>query len=119
MGARPNAVNILFVENHAVFAANVVREFLSRHTVTVVPSIAAARQARVAASFDVVLIDYDLDDGKGDEFVRELRAAGDRVVIVGVSSHDEGNAALRCAGASAICSKMHFDQIESVLREWT
>jgi len=110
-------VKILFVENHAVFAANVMREFLSRHAVTVVPGIAAARQARVAASFDVVLIDYDLDDGKGDEFVRELRAAGDQIVIVGVSSHDEGNAALRRAGASAICSKMHFDRIESVLME--
>jgi len=108
-------VKILFVENHAVFAANVTRQFLSRHAVTVVPSIAAARQARVSASFDVVLVDYDLDDGKGDEFVRELRAAGERIVIVGVSSHDEGNAALRRAGASAICGKMHFDRIESVL----
>lgn len=112
-------MKILFVENHAVFAANVVREFLSRHTVTVVPSIAAARQARGAGSFDVVLIDYDLDDGKGEAFVRELRADGDRIVIVGVSSHDEGNAALRRAGASAICSKMQFDQIESVLMNLT
>ena len=76
---------------------------------------AAAREARVASSFDVALVDYDLDDGKGDEFVRELREAGERIVIVGVSSHDEGNAALRRAGASAICSKMQFDQIESVL----
>ena len=44
-----DVVKILFVENHAVFAANVVREFLSRHAVTVVPSIAAVRQARAAA----------------------------------------------------------------------
>jgi DNA-binding response OmpR family regulator len=73
-------MKILFVENHAVFAANVVREFLSRHAVTVVPSIAAARQARVAASFDVVLVDYDLDDGKGDEFVRELCASVRRMM---------------------------------------
>jgi DNA-binding response OmpR family regulator len=116
---RLDGVKILFVENHAVFAANVTREFLSQHAVTVVPSIAAARQARVASSFDVVLVDYDLDDGKGDEFVRELRAGDERIVIAGVSSHDDGNAALRRAGASAICSKMHFDQIESVLRELT
>ena len=102
-----------------MFAATVIREFLSRHAVTVVPGIAAARQARVAGSFDAVLVDYDLDDGKGDEFVRELRADDEGVVIVGVSSHDEGNAALRRAGASAICSKMEFDEIENVLRGLT
>jgi DNA-binding response OmpR family regulator len=115
MAGWKSAVKILFIENHGVFAANVVREFLSRHAVTVVPSIAAARTERVSTSFDVVLVDYDLDDGKGDEFVRELRAAGERIVVVGVSSHDEGNAALRRAGASAPCSKMHSDQIENVL----
>jgi hypothetical protein len=38
-------MKILYVENHAVFAANVTRQFLSQHTVTVVPSIAAARRA--------------------------------------------------------------------------
>ena len=108
-------MKILYVENHEVFAANVTRRFLSQHTVTVVPSIAAARQARVAAAFDLLLVDFDLDDGKGDAFVREVRATGDSTIIIGVSSHEEGNAALRRAGASAICSKMQFDRIQSVI----
>jgi DNA-binding NarL/FixJ family response regulator len=112
-------MKILYVENHEVFAANAIRQFLSQHAVTVVPSITAAHQARSAATFDLFLVDYDLDDGKGDAFVREVRAADGRSLIVGVSSHDEGNAALRRAGASAICSKMQFDRIQSVIESAT
>jgi CheY-like chemotaxis protein len=112
---RSAQMKILYVENHEVFAANVTRQFLSQQAVTVAPSIAAARQARVAGTFDLLLVDYDLDDGKGDAFVREVRALGDRILIVGISSHDEGNAALHRAGASAICSKMQFDRIQSVI----
>ena len=38
-------MNILFVENHTMFAATVMRQFLSRHSVTVAPSLSAARRA--------------------------------------------------------------------------
>lgn len=51
--------------------------------------------------FDLLLVDYDHDHGKGVDFVRVVRAQGDHIITVGVSSHDEGNAALRLAGASA------------------
>jgi DNA-binding NarL/FixJ family response regulator len=108
-------MNILYVEDHAVFASNVIRKFLSQHTVTVVPSLAAAREALAAGDFQVALIDYDLDDGKGDELVRELHAQGSRTIAIGVSSHDEGNAALLSAGASAVCGKMQFDRIQGVI----
>jgi DNA-binding response OmpR family regulator len=108
-------MKILYVENHVVFAANVTRQFLSQHAVTIVPDIAAAQQARADGAFDVILVDYDLDDGKGDALIREVRAVGDRIPIVGVSSHDEGNAALRRAGASAICPKMQFDRIQAAI----
>src|SRR5437870_5818094 len=36
-------VKILYLENHAVFAEQVTRQFLGAHRVTVVPSLAAAR----------------------------------------------------------------------------
>src|SRR5205814_767755 len=64
-------MNILFVENHPLFAETVTRQFLSQHCVTVAPSLSAARQALVDAAFDVLLVDYDLDDGKGDELIKE------------------------------------------------
>ena len=59
--------------------------------------------------------DYDLDDGKGEEFVRECRATRPRLPVIAVSSHEAGNAALVAAGASAVCSKMEFDRIQQVI----
>ena len=108
-------MNILYVENHAVFAATVVGKFLPRHTVTVVTSLVAAREALALNAFEIVSVDYDLDDGKGDELVCELRSHGTRTVVIGVSSHEEGNTALLRAGASAVCGKAQFDQIQNVI----
>jgi CheY-like chemotaxis protein len=111
-------VNILYLENHAVFAEQVTRQFLGAHRVTVVPSLAAARSSLASGSFDLVLSDYDLDDGKGEEFVRECRTTHPRLPIIAVSSHEAGNAALVAAGASAVCSKMEFDGIQKVIRRF-
>jgi CheY-like chemotaxis protein len=108
-------VNILYLENHAVFAEQVTRQFLSAHHVTVVPSLSAARSSLATGGFDLVLSDYDLDDGKGEEFVRECHATHPLLPIIAVSSHDVGNAALVAAGASAVCSKMEFDGIQKVI----
>ena len=109
------SLDILFVENHAVFAETVREAFLSAHAVSVVPSIAAAREAIARHEYDVVLVDYDLDDGKGDEFVAAMRADGSRLRVIGVSSHAAGNDALLCAGADAICSKLDFANIGETL----
>jgi DNA-binding NarL/FixJ family response regulator len=109
-------VKILYLENHAIFAQQVISQFLKSHQITVVPTLTAALQALASAVFDLVLSDYDLDDGKGDEFVRECRAAQPRLPIIAVSSHYAGNEALMRAGASAVCSKMEFQQIDEVIR---
>lgn len=111
-------MHILYLENHAVFAEQITRQFLSAHRVTVVPSLAAARSSLASGGFDLVLSDYDLDDGKGEEFVRECRATHPSLPIIAVSSHEAGNAALVAAGASAICGKMEFDGIQKVIRRF-
>jgi len=108
-------LKILFIENHAIFAQQVATCFLSAHQVTVVPNLVMARSTLVDDPFDLVLVDYDLDDGKGEELVREIRKAGNKVRIIGVSAHEEGNAALLRAGADAICSKMEFDRIQELI----
>ena len=108
-------MNILYLENQAVFAEQVTRQFLSDHLVTIVPSLSAARILFAANRFDLMLSDYDLDDGKGDEFVRECRAAQPRLPIIAVSSHEAGNAVLVKAGASAVCGKMEFDRIREII----
>ena len=106
-------MRILYEENHAVFAETVTRQFLSEHSVLVVPRIAAADNALRASTFDLLLVDYDLADGKGDELVR--RVADGKIRIIGVSSHQAGNEALLKAGAQGVCSKMEFDEIHAVI----
>jgi DNA-binding response OmpR family regulator len=108
-------MRFLYVENHAAFAANVVRQFLAAHTVRVVSSLATARDALAREQFDLLLVDYDLDDGKGDALVKELRVAGSRVAMVAVSAHDERNNALLAADATAVGGKTRFDQIQEVI----
>ena len=108
-------MKILFVENHSIFARQVVDCFLSAHEVMIVPDLLSARARLAADRYDVVLMDYDLDDGKGEELVRELRRAGNKIRIIGVSAREDGNAALLQAGADAICSKMNFDRIREVI----
>jgi DNA-binding NarL/FixJ family response regulator len=112
-----DCVKILYLENHAIFAQQVTSQFLKFHIVTVIPSLTTARQTLASQIFDLVLCDYDLDDGKGDEFVRECRAAHPRLPIIAVSSHEAGNAALMKAGASAVCGKVEFQRIEEVIRQ--
>jgi len=109
-------MKILFVENHPVFAKTVTTKFLADHEVSTVSSISDAWAAITTGGFDIILVDYDLDDGKGDELVRRIRTHGLPVRIVGVSSREDGNAAIQQAGADAICSKMEFSDIGSVLR---
>ena len=83
-------MRILYLENHAVFAANVIGQFLARHSVLVATSLADASRALATGSFDLLLVDYDLDDGKGDALVKELYASSRPMLAIGVSSHDEG-----------------------------
>jgi CheY-like chemotaxis protein len=109
-------VRLLWVENHAVFVRMAGRQFLAGHEVVVVPSVAGARAALTTESFDAVLVDYDLDDGKGAEVVELVRQMKARPAVVAVSSHADGNAALLAAGADAVCPKTQFAGIEGVLR---
>ncbi len=110
-----SALDILFVENHSVFARTVIDAFLAEHAVEVVASIAAASEAFARREYDVALVDFDLDDGKGDEFVARVRASGSGMLLIGVSSHAAGNGALLRAGADATCAKLDFAQIGDTL----
>ena len=113
-------MKLLFVENHEEFAAVVIGAFLSQHEVTRVASVSAARAALTRGSFDAVLVDYDLDDGKGDLLVAWLVAARSPAPpTVAISSHEHGNNALMRAGANAACPKPQFHRIAEVLATLT
>ena len=108
-------MHILWVENHSRFVS-VARQFLAGHKVVVVPSIGEARDASSRELFDAALVDFDLDDGKGDVLVRELRRRFPALLVIATSSHEAGNEALLCAGAHAVCGKLDFSRIQSVLQ---
>jgi CheY-like chemotaxis protein len=109
-------MRVLYVENHPTFARTVVAQFMQEHAVTVVRSIAEASAMIASEPFDVMLIDFDLDDGKGDEFVRHVRSLGLRLPIVACSAHEMGNGRLLDAGANVVCAKSSFGTIGRVLR---
>jgi DNA-binding NarL/FixJ family response regulator len=111
-------MELLWVENHPHFV-QATRRFLAGYSVTVVPSLAGARDALAKTRFDVVLVDFDLDDGKGAELVRELAGHTGRPTIVATSSHADGNEALLQAGADAVCGKLQFAGIPGLLQSLT
>jgi CheY-like chemotaxis protein len=92
------------------------RQLLSAHDLTVVPSVASARTALAEQAFDAVLVDYDLDDGKGVELVEFIRQLPVPLPIVATSAHADGNATMLAAGADVACPKTCFSDIEAVLR---
>ena len=109
-------MRILFVENHAAFASTVMKAFLAAHEVTLVPTVSdALARLHDGGPFDAVLVDYDLDDGKGDEVVAAAVALSPRPRIIAVSAHERGNNALVAAGADAVCGKLEFQRISEVL----
>jgi CheY-like chemotaxis protein len=65
--------------------------------------------------FDAVLLDYDLDDGKGASLVEFLRQLPTVPVVVATSAHEDGNARLLAAGADVACPKGRFEDISAVL----
>lgn len=108
---------ILLVENHVHFAAAVEKEFLSKYTVKTVSNIADAMACIDSDHYDYYLVDYDLDDGKGDQFVCALKICQPNSTVIAISSHDFGNRSLVVAGADYVCSKMNFKSIGEYLRD--
>ncbi|HEX7840693.1 MAG TPA: hypothetical protein VF469_24620 [Kofleriaceae bacterium] len=63
------------------------------------------------ARFDVVFMDFAMGQGRkdGSRAIAELRSAGFRGTIIGISSDPAANAAMRAAGADdALGSKAHL-----------
>ena len=106
---------LLFVEHHSIFAPPAMIHFLSAQQATVVPSLSAARANLAADQCDLLSMDYDLADGKGEELVRALREAGNKILTIGVSAREAGKVALLPAGVNEICSKMEFNRIQELI----
>jgi CheY-like chemotaxis protein len=108
-------MRLLWVENHAVFVQVAGQQFLGAHQVTVVATLAEARKLLSEQAFDAILLDHDLDDGKGPELLPFIAALPCRPVVVAASALQAGNEALLRAGADDVCAKPRFSEIETVL----
>lgn len=109
-------MRILFIENHSVFAKTVTKAFLTDHQVDVVPSMRLTLEKLESNNlYDLVLLDYDLDDCKGNEIATKIKQLFPSLKIIATSSHSKGNNLILKAGANAICEKMEFKKIQSVI----
>ena len=108
-------MKILYVENNPSFSDVVCKCFLQNYDVTVVPTVLEGKQMVAQFRFDIVIIDYDLDDGKGDEFVIYAKQQKYDEFIIAASSHKEGNERLKAAGAHCICAKSQFSHINEII----
>lgn len=110
-------MHILWVEdNERMIVA--ARRFLAGHEVTVAESLADARHCLATASFELVLLDYDLPDGKGCDLFDAIRAASPTPAVVAASSHAVGNAALMDAGCVVTFRKADFARIQPWLERF-
>ena len=107
---------LLWVENNARFLKAVAGVFLTSHSLTVIGDLAGARKLMTERNFDVILLDYDLDDGKGDALLADIALLNPKPPVIATSSHDRGNQALLAAGADVICGKTKFTDIDSVVK---
>jgi len=110
-------MKVLYVENNHSFIAAVKREFFRGFEVRVESTIKGAMSAFESENFDLVLCDFDLDDGKGRVVVESIRKIDHEIPIIAVSSHAKGNDELLKAGANLQCPKMEFGRINAVIRE--
>jgi DNA-binding response OmpR family regulator len=112
-------MKILYVENNRHFYEAVKKEFQSEHELHNEVSVTGAKASYESSSFDLVLVDYDLDDGKGDKVVIYIRARDQEIPILAVSSHEMGNRKMLSAGATSSCEKMKFRSISEQINNVT
>lgn len=110
-------MKILYVENNLLFFNAVKKEFLSSYEIDNVMSVSEAKTAFTSNEYNLLLVDYDLDDSKGEEFVSFVRSQNQLIPIVAVSSHQEGNNAMLSVGATAVCEKLQFRKINDVIEQ--
>ena len=89
-GEAAGAAQILIVDSHAKDRERLRAQLAGApFDVTVATCEREARQRLLASRFDAVIVDPDLPDGDGFDFVRGVAAAAGRLVFVVASGEDE------------------------------
>jgi DNA-binding NarL/FixJ family response regulator len=114
-------MRVLYVDDHTPFRAVVQRRFLIGHEVVGAADLAEARRHLADGHFEVILLDYQLSDGLGEDLIREIVERKLPTKVVAVSANAENNARLIAAGAIGAVSKNEFsklaEKLETILGE--
>jgi signal transduction histidine kinase/DNA-binding NarL/FixJ family response regulator len=103
-------IRVLVVDDHPIFAEALVEQLAKDPDIRVVGQAATGQEAIALVKLlepDVVLLDFELPDTTGADVVTELRAAGERPLVVMLSAFGEADhvAASLSAGAQAYIAK--------------
>ncbi|WER44658.1 response regulator transcription factor [Cupriavidus sp. WKF15] len=93
-------MRVLLIEDEP-WLGEAVRDQIERdgHPTDFVASLAEARRHLAAANYDLILLDLLLPDGRGLDFLRELRAGGSTVPVIILTALDQ--VSNRIAGLNA------------------
>ncbi|WP_233873114.1 response regulator transcription factor [Paraburkholderia adhaesiva] len=93
-------MRVLLVEDDPLLG-QAVRDQITRdgHSTDHVASLGDARRYEQAANYDLILLDLMLPDGRGLDFLRELRARGSTVAVIILTALDQVTS--RIAGLNA------------------
>jgi len=83
-------MRILLVEDDNMLG-NAVRDHLAAHghAVDWMTRLDASSDARATTAYDLILLDLNLPDGRGLDFLRALRKAGDSVPVIILTAMDQ------------------------------
>ncbi|MHB2017031.1 MAG: response regulator [Candidatus Xenobia bacterium] len=113
--AKPPGVRVLYVEDFIPYRERVMARCLAGHQVTLCDNVAEACAAFRRGAYDLVLLDYELPDGKGGDVAHFIRGTGDQVVIVANSSSGSCNQHLLALGATHAVLKSQEEELAVLL----
>jgi two-component system response regulator TctD len=80
---------LLIEDNRELAAAIVDRLSLDGHVVDHAPDLATGRDYRATSTYDLVLLDINLPDGDGREFLRDLQNGPSDTPVIAVTARSE------------------------------
>ena len=95
-------MRVLLIEDEP-WLGQAVRDQIEKdgHPTDFVANLADARRHLSAATYDLILLDLLLPDGRGLDFLRELRASGSNVPVIILTALDQVSNRIACLNAGA------------------
>ncbi len=103
---------LLYIEDNKAFREEVARTFLSEYAIEFATTVSDALEKCSKNRYDALLLDYDLAEGKGSDFLREFDKS---IPIIAVSAFEENNDILLGMGASVKCAKREMSKIADIV----